>query len=72
MWLLGSYSSILKMYLKKYKNLKIHFDNNGKVHQIEKEENGYWKIIATSKLNPEKLPVNSSIYNNTNFKNVRR
>lgn len=67
MWLQDSYSAILKMYLKKYNNIKIHVDPSGKIQKIEKEENGFWKTIATQKNNLEKLSVNTLILNNTNF-----
>ena len=51
----------------KYKNIKIHVDPSGKIQKIEKEENGFWKTIATQKRVFNKLSVNTAIYNSTNF-----
>lgn len=58
MWLKGTYSSVLKMYLQKHKNVKIHFDANGKIVKIEKEKNGAWLVDNNLSNILKKLPAN--------------
>jgi hypothetical protein len=55
------------MYLKKYRNITIHVNQHGEIQKIEKEENGYWKTVATQKKAFENSPIHSSIYNTINF-----
>jgi hypothetical protein len=63
----SKYSRVLEMYLKKYRNITIHLNQQGEIQKIEKEENGYWKTVATQKKPFEKLPIHTSIYNTINF-----
>jgi Ca-activated chloride channel family protein len=58
MWLKGNYSAIINMYLKKYKNIKLHINTNGIIVKIEKEENGLWKKISNLKETFKQLPAN--------------
>ena len=44
MKLQDSYSAIIKMYLTKYNQVKIHIDDNGKIVKTEKEKKGVWLI----------------------------
>lgn len=63
MWLKGTYSSVLKMYLQKHKNVKIHFDKNGKIVKIEKEQNGTWFIDNNLSNILNKLPAHIQLNN---------
>ena len=56
------------MYLKKYKQIKIHFDINGKIVKIEKEKNNTWVIGSLLKNDFKNLP-NHLINNNNNNNN---
>jgi len=61
MSLQSSHSSVLEMYMKKYRNIKIYMNQSGKIEKIEKEEHGFWKTIATQKKTFETLPVDKFI-----------
>ena len=65
MWLKSHYSEIIKMYLKKYKQIKIHFDVNGKIVKIEKEKNNTWVIGSRLKNGFKNLP--NHLVNNKNI-----
>jgi hypothetical protein len=67
MYVQSKYSRVLEMYLKKYRNITIHVNQHGEIQKIEKEENGYWKTVATQKKAFENSPIHSSIYNTINF-----
>lgn len=43
MKLQDSYDSIIKMYLTKYNQVKIHFNTQGEIVKTEKEKNGLWQ-----------------------------
>jgi Ca-activated chloride channel family protein len=65
MWIKSNYSSIIKMYLKKYKKIKIHLDVNGKIVKIEKEKNNTWVIGSLLKNDFKNLP--NHLVNNKNI-----
>jgi Ca-activated chloride channel family protein len=56
MWIKSNYSEIINMYLKKYKQLRIHFDASGKIVKIEKEKNNTWVIGSIIKSDFKNLP----------------
>lgn len=58
MWLKSNYSAIIRMYLKKYKQIKIHIDASGNIVKIEKEKNNTWVVGSQLKSDLKKLPNN--------------
>jgi len=56
MWLKGSFSSLIKMYVKKYSKIRLQVHANGKIVKIEKEVNGLWVSINSLPTLFEKLP----------------
>ena len=63
----SKYLKVLEMYLKKYRNIKIHYNQHEEIQKIEKEENGCWKTVATQKASYKKLLINKSSFNTINF-----
>lgn len=63
----SKYSRVLEMYLKKYRNNRIHVNQHEEIQKIEKEENGYWKTVVIQKKAFENPPIQTSIYNTINF-----
>jgi Ca-activated chloride channel family protein len=58
MWLKSKYSTIINMYLKKYKQIKIHIDASGRIVKIEKEKNNSWVVGSQLKNSFHSLPNN--------------
>ena len=46
------------MYLKKYKQIKIHVDATGTIVKIEKEQNNKWIVVSQLKNSFQSLPNN--------------
>lgn len=65
MWIKSNYSDIIKMYLKKYKQIKIHLNQKGEIIKIEKQKNNTWVIGSQLKKHIQKLPTN--LTNNKNL-----
>jgi len=65
MWIKSNYSDIITMYLKKYKQIKIHVDASGRIVKIEKEKNNNWVIGSLLKIDFKNLPTN--LINNKNI-----
>ena len=61
MKLQGSYYSVIKMYLTKYNQVKIHFNTQGKIVKTEKEQDGFWQTDRNLCKLLNKLPVASQI-----------
>ena len=58
MWIKSNYASIFNMYLKKYKQIKIHVDATGTIVKIEKEQNNKWIVVSQLKNSFQSLPNN--------------
>lgn len=57
MWLKGSFSKIIKAYLKVHGQLRIYVNANGKVVKVEKEKDGFWVVDDSMKTTFGKLPT---------------
>ena len=57
MYLENSYSIILDPYLQKYRQLKIHVGDDGKIIKTEKKSNGNWQLDRNLRNILNQLPL---------------